>query len=145
MPRNEIIVGLDDSPSGEAALRWAARQALLAGMVMRAIHVRDWPYGAGSDYGAEISQQSRDEIEGTYRDSITKVFNKISPLPDWRVEFVRGNAGHALVRESKDAELLVLGTREHVGLGKLLVGSISHYCLSHATCPVVAVPAKTET
>jgi hypothetical protein len=36
----------------------------------------------------------------------------------------------------------VVGTREHVGLGRLLVGSISHYCLTHATCPVVAVPAK---
>ena len=41
---------------------------------------------------------------------------------------------------SKHAELLVVGTREHVGLGRLLVGSVSHYCLRHAACPVVAVP-----
>ena len=35
----------------------------------------------------------------------------------------------------------MVGTREHVGLGRLLTGSVSHYCLSHAGCPVVAVPS----
>jgi nucleotide-binding universal stress UspA family protein len=39
MTRNQIIVGLDDSPSGRAALRWATQHALLAGSVLRAIHV----------------------------------------------------------------------------------------------------------
>jgi hypothetical protein len=37
MTRNEIIVGLDDSPSGRAALSWAARQAVLAESLLRAI------------------------------------------------------------------------------------------------------------
>ena len=45
------------------------------------------------------------------------------------------------MRRSKDAKLVVVGTREHVGLDRLLAGSVSHYCLSHAACPVVAVPA----
>ena len=53
---------------------------------------------------------------------------------------MRGYAGEVLARLSKKAELLVVGTREHVGLGRLLVGSVSHYCLRHAACPVVAVP-----
>jgi nucleotide-binding universal stress UspA family protein len=70
------------------------------------------------------------------------VFQEIGPRPDWSMEFLRGEPGPVLVRESKGAQLLVIGTREHVGLGRLLVGSISHYCLSHASCPVVAVPAE---
>ena len=41
MTRDHIIVGLDDSPSGRAVLRWAAQHALLAGSVLRAIHVLD--------------------------------------------------------------------------------------------------------
>jgi Universal stress protein family len=55
--------------------------------------------------------------------------------------FVTGYAGEVLVARSRDAQLLVVGTREYAGLGRLLVGSVSHYCLSHASCPVVAVPA----
>jgi hypothetical protein len=37
--------------------------------------------------------------------------------------------------------LLVVGTREHVGLARLVSGSVSRYCLSHAQCLVVIVPA----
>jgi universal stress protein family protein len=45
MTRNEIVVGLDDSPSAKAALRWAAEQAIRKRAALRAIHVLDWPYG----------------------------------------------------------------------------------------------------
>jgi hypothetical protein len=83
-----------------------------------------------------------DEIESAYRTNITNVFQEIDPRPDWSMEFLRGEPGPVLVRKAKDAQLLVIGTREHVGIGRLLVGSISHYCLSHASCPVVAVPAE---
>ena len=144
MTRNEINVGLDDSPSGRAALSWAARQAVLAESLLRAIHVLDWPYGLATDPEVNMSQPSQDEIDDSYRSSITTVFEQASPHPDWQLEFARGDAGPVLVREAKNAQLLVVGTREHVGLGRLLVGSISHYCLTHATCAVVAVRAETS-
>ena len=39
-----------------------------------------------------------------------------------------------------------LGRRDkgHVGIGRIVSGSVSHYCLSHAQCPVVAVPAAPD-
>jgi nucleotide-binding universal stress UspA family protein len=141
MTRIHIIVGLDDSPSGRAALRWAAQHALLASSVLRAIHVLDWPYSSATP-GVDMAPATMDEIESAYRTNITNVFQEIDPRPDWSMEFLRGEPGPVLVRKAKDAQLLVIGTREHVGIGRLLVGSISHYCLSHASCPVVAVPAE---
>ena len=51
----------------------------------------------------------------------------------------RDTLGGSWVGESKDARLLVLGARGHRGLERLLVGSVGHYCLSHAFCPVVWV------
>jgi nucleotide-binding universal stress UspA family protein len=141
--KNEIVVGLDDSPSGKAALRWAAQQSRSTGAVLRAVHALDWPYGAGFTeprHQIKPMELTHEEIDDSYRDAITAVFEAVSPSPDWVLEFVRGYAGEALVRLSKDAELVVVGTREHVGLGRLLVGSVSHYCLRHAACPVVAVP-----
>ena len=141
--KNEIVVGLDDSPSGKAALQWAAQQARRTGAVLRAVHALNWPYSAsspGSRHQINPMELTRDEIDDNYRDAITAVFEAVSPSPDWILEFVRGYAGEVLARLSKNAELLVVGTREHVGLGRLLVGSVSHYCLRHAVCPVVAVP-----
>jgi nucleotide-binding universal stress UspA family protein len=49
-----------------------------------------------------------------------------------------------MMRSRGDAQLLVVGTREHVGLGRLPVGSISPLFLPHASCPVVAVSAETS-
>ena len=142
--RNEIVVGLDDSPSSKAALSWAAEQAQNVGAVLRAVHALDWPRGlsdAGFPAPADFMDVSREELEDSYRQAITAVFDAASPHPDWILQFASGNAGQVLVRQSKDARLLVVGTREHVGLGRLVSGSVSHYCLSHAACPVVAVPA----
>ena len=31
-------------------------------------------------------------------------------------------------------------TRAHTGISRVLFGSVSHYCLTHAQCVVVAVP-----
>jgi nucleotide-binding universal stress UspA family protein len=52
-----------------------------------------------------------------------------------------GKSGQVLVDASRHSRLLVVGTGEHVGLGRIMLGSTSHYCLGHASCPVVAVPA----
>ncbi|HET8914808.1 MAG TPA: universal stress protein [Propionibacteriaceae bacterium] len=140
--RNEIVAGLDDSPSSKAALNWAAEQAKSVGAVLRAVHVLDWPYGLSSAPApVDFMDLSREELQNAYRQSITAVFDAISPRPDWILQFASGDTGPVLVSQSKDARLLVVGTREHVGLGRLVTGSVSHYCLSHAACPVVAVPA----
>jgi len=142
--KNEIVVGLDDSPSSKAALDWAAEQARSVGAVLRAVHVLDWPYGlssAGFPAPANFKKLTREEIEDSYRQTITAVFDAVSPSPDWILQFASGDAGQVLVRQSDGARLLVVGTREYIGLGRLLSGSVSHYCLSHASCPVVAVPA----
>jgi nucleotide-binding universal stress UspA family protein len=142
--RNEIVVGLDDSRSSKAALDWAAEQARSVGAVLRAVHVLDWPYGlspAGFPAPANFMDVSAEELQDSYRRWITAVFDAISPRPEWILQFASGSAGEVLSRQSLDARLLVVGTREHAGMGRLLTGSVSHYILSHAGCPVVAVPA----
>ena len=146
MSTREIVVGLDDSRSARAALRWASDHARHTGLVLRAVHVLSWPFGVqspGLDTEAE-RHLSFDEVDARYRASITAVFDEINPRPDWLIQFARGDAGPVLVRQSRNASLLVIGTPEHVGLGRLIAGSVGHYCLSHAACPVVAVPAGRE-
>ena len=144
--KNEIVVGLDDSPSGKAALAWAAEQAKSLGAGLRAVHALDWPYGlspAGFPAPVNFMDVSHKELQDSYRQWITSVFEAVSPRPDWILQFASGDTGQVLVEQSKNARLLVVGTREHVGLGRLLTGSVSHYCLSRAFCPVVAVSAPT--
>ena len=80
--RNEIVVGLDDSPSGKAALDWAAEQARSVGAVLRAVHVLDWPYGlspAGFPAPANFMDVSPEELQDSYRRWITAVFDAHTP------------------------------------------------------------------
>ena len=145
MTNRAVVVGLDESSSSRAALEWAARQATLTGSVLRAVHVLDWPYGLDDADVMPVHSTGRllthDEIEDPYRGRITRIFDEVNPRPDWLIQFAHGEVGPVLVHQAERTALLVIGTREHVGLGRLLTGSVSHYCLSHTVCPIVAVPA----
>jgi nucleotide-binding universal stress UspA family protein len=142
MHRNELVVGLDDSPSGEAALQWAAAEAVRTKAVLRAVHALGWPFGAEpTDLSVAYHYLSHEEVDEIYRASITRVFDAVHPRPDWILQFARGDAGPVLVHQSEQAIALVIGTPAHGWLGRLIAGSVAHYCLSHAGCPVVAVPA----
>jgi nucleotide-binding universal stress UspA family protein len=137
----KIIVGLDHSLSARAALDWAAQQARATGQTLRAVHV----ISASSTYsmalGGVAVPVEPSEIDAPHREPAEAVFDSVQPELGWQLKFFSGEAGPILVAESAGAALLVVGTREHVGIGRLISGSVSHYCLSHANCPVVAVPA----
>ncbi len=139
---NEIVVGLDLSASSALALHWAADQARRTGMPLRAIHALPVPPGlAAAGVVTYPTVVASDRVEATYREAVSAVWDSARPEPGWRLQFVGDEPGPRLVSESARSAMLVLGTREHIGFGRILTGSVSHYCLSHARCPIVAVPA----
>lgn len=145
MANKIIVVGFDESPSAAAALHWAAEHARAIGATVRAINVLEFPVDVmawemptrGSVPYPHGTLPNTEEVRREFQQR----FDEVNPEPDWRLDVVEGAAGPALVHASTDATLLVIGTREHHGIGRLVHGSTSHYCLNHASCPVVAVPA----
>lgn len=140
------MVGIDGSPSSQAALRWAAYLARSTRWGLRAVHVLAWPIGledGGSTSGpGQVLQLRESAVEPAYRRGMTRVFNEVSPCPEWQLHFAEGDLAQVLVELSGQAELLVIGSREHAAAGRALAGGISHYCISHARCPVVIVPVE---
>ena len=54
-------------------------------------------------------------------------------------EPVRGTPGFAMIEESRDADLVVLGSRGHGGFSELLLGSTTSEVAAHSHCPVAVV------
>ena len=128
----EIVVGLDVSSASHAALAWAANQARTTGAGLRAVHALLMPaamFAAVGTISVPTSVVGADKAEKAYRNAVTAVWEMVQPEPNWRLEFYNADPNSLLVTESSHAELLVIGTREHVGWGRILNGSISHYCL----------------
>jgi nucleotide-binding universal stress UspA family protein len=140
----EIVVGLDDSPAAAAALRWAADQAKLSDRPLRVVHA--WQLSS-----FEQAAGSRQYVEAALADAraratrwVLEALGTAAAEVRWSLDIADGSPGQVLVERSRGALLLALGTREHTGLRRTILGSVSHYCLSHAVVPVVAVPRPTE-
>lgn len=145
MGTNRIVVGVDESPAGTAALRWAAQEAVLRGADLKIVHV--WQVDpAVAMAGAEVpwlafETDARSNAAQWVSDTIGATDEAGIPR---RIDVVQGSPGPALVEASQDAAMLVVGTRVHTGISRVLFGSVSHYCLTHCGCVVVAVPSLTS-
>jgi nucleotide-binding universal stress UspA family protein len=58
------------------------------------------------------------------------------------VTVVRGDPAAELIRQSQDADMLVVGRHGSGGFAKLLLGSVATKVMHHAACPVVTIPAE---
>lgn len=137
--RNDVVVGVDGSPEGDAALRFAARYAQAMDASLRIVTAWEWVTfdGAPITYG---QYDPRDEARRTAEEAA-----QLSGLPPERVSTLvdAGPPARLLVRASEGAQLLVVGCRGRGGFTGLLLGSVSTQCVHHAKCPVVVVRGET--
>jgi len=63
-------------------------------------------------------------------------------VPEVTVSVAEGDPAEELVKASRDADLLVVGSRGSGGFARLLMGSVSSQVTHHAACPVVIIPGS---
>jgi nucleotide-binding universal stress UspA family protein len=133
-----IVVGVDGSDSSKAALRWAIRQAKLTGGSVDAVTA--WHYPAA--YGWASVSDNVVDLETNAKNVLAEVFAEMSafePEVTVRPVVAEGLAAEVLLREAREADMLVVGSRGHGGLASALLGSVSMYCVLHAHCPVLVL------
>jgi len=59
-----------------------------------------------------------------------------------RGELMEGDPRAVLAERSADLDLLVVGSKGHGTLGRVLLGSVSHYLMHESAAPVLAVPPE---
>lgn len=137
-----VVVGVDGSRSASTALRWAVDYTRRHVAPLRVVHA--WELPANQVMEAAVSEElfrtAATDARARATSWVLDALGEAAPAQPWSLDVVEGQPGPVLVDRSRDAELLVLGTGEHVGLRRVLSGSVGHYCLSHTRCPMVAVP-----
>jgi nucleotide-binding universal stress UspA family protein len=139
-PAAPIVVGVDGSPLSEAALAYAYEAAAARGVHLVAVHT--WRPIAGDLDVAPLLDW--DAIETEEREVLAERLagwsEKYPGVPVRRV-VAKDRPAHALVEESRHAQLVVVGSRGRGSVAGLLLGSVSHAVLHRSHCPVAVVRA----
>ena len=144
-----VVVGIDWSDAGRAAVEVAADLAEARRRPLRLVHVVEPAlYPVRPVVGRAVSA---DDVELMLRKSgqrllaeAVEVLGVVRPDLVAETRLAHGSAVDLLVEESRTAELVVLGSRGAGPLADLLVGSTTLHVSSLACCPVVAVPAPVD-
>jgi nucleotide-binding universal stress UspA family protein len=135
-----VIVGVDDTPGGLAALSQAVELARSADMPLVAVRV--WALGLprhgglrrrGDGHGRVVltfrGAEPRNEALRLTKKAFRAAVGGIPPDLDVTIETPEGNPGPALTRlVSCSGDVLVVGAAPGHSLKRLLHGSVSAYC-----------------
>ena len=132
-----LVVGMDGSPRGEAALKWALEVGAHAGDTVRAILVR--PRDTLLP-GTSFAIQPHGRLpEGEYALEPHVAGFEAAPGVEVETRTVHGDPATELVTASADADLLVLGSHRGGTLSDLVLGSVGRECVRYSRCPVVVI------
>lgn len=155
---SKIVVGVDGSEESARALGWAADEARLRSLPLEVVyafdHQPEWlrfgPPPALEGLAMEGLERthaqpgapSPAEVAHEHADALLRSMladNVGSGVEVRRTVAEENKPAPFLVERSRDADLLVVGSRGRGSVGSMLLGSVSTHCVHHADCPVVVI------
>lgn len=146
--RGHVVVGLDGSAGGQAALRFALDEAARTGAELVAVHAWEIPdpvdiTAPTPTAHAEVREYLVSHADEHVRALVDESRTERTEDVPVRIEIVHDQAAHALLTKGGDADLIVVGSRGRGGFTGLLLGSVSQTVLHHARVPVVVARVHT--
>ncbi|MBM7493324.1 nucleotide-binding universal stress UspA family protein [Micromonospora luteifusca] len=124
-----VAVGVDGSQPSLVALGFAAERAAQRQVPLRVLHA--WTPGPGGAAGAPDERAAVEQALEPWR--------RTFPDLDVTVDLIPTGPAAMLIEVSRDARLVVVGSRGRGGLAGMLLGSVSQQLIQHANCPVAVV------
>src|SRR5215469_905088 len=142
MTGKPIVAATDGSEHSLQAVEWAALESELRGAPLRIVSAAAMPprmvagpTGAGLDTVADMLRHDRDQALAA------AAARAAAAAPGLLVDTddLTGPPGQAVAHSGSGALMLVVGSRGAGAFTALVLGSVSRYASSHASCPVVVV------
>ncbi len=145
--RGGVVVGVDGSAASRAAIVWAMRDAALHNRPITLVHVvvPVIPTAAGSPgqyaFPADFFRWQEDEAARVLDEARAVIADSPHEAKPPAVHAVvhHGGAVATLVDLSKDANMVVVGSRGMGAFSRALLGSVSTGLIHHAHCPVAVI------
>lgn len=142
-----VVVAVDGSRQGQAAIAFAFAEAALRGADLMALHAwSTWADRGEHRLGEPVDladligdvNQIRAAEELVLAEALAGHQERY-PDVTVRSRLVRGRTRQALIEASGRAQLMVVGARGRGGFTGMLLGSVSQAVLHHSHCPVTVV------
>jgi nucleotide-binding universal stress UspA family protein len=144
--RYGIVVGVDGSAPSNAAVFWAAHEAAMRNVPLTLVHmfkafvptfpqiplpsgVAEWQEDDGREVLEQAVKIAEDAVPADRKVSIASEVKCSPPVP-------------TLVKMSKEAEMIVVGSNGRGAVGRVLLGSVSSGVVHSAKCPVAVIRAE---
>ena len=146
MATKPIVAGTDGSEESLRAVDWAAREATLRGAPLRIVSAatllpRMVPSAGSAEYDTvtDVLVKDRDRALAAAAERAAKMAPGL--LID--TDQLTGQPAEAVTESGAGALMLVVGSRGRGAFTAMVLGSVSRYVASHASCPVVVVRDET--
>lgn len=136
-----IVVAVDGSDASRTAVQWAANTANKRGVPLRLASSYVMPQYLYAE-GMVPPQELFDELQSETLEKIEDARRvALEVAPDIKIghTIAEGSPIDMLLEMSKEATMVVMGSRGLGGLSGMVLGSVSAAVVSHAFCPVVVV------
>ncbi|MET8535967.1 universal stress protein [Streptomyces sp. NPDC005065] len=135
-----VVVGVDGSEGSLRALDWAATEAARQRLPLRVIHASLWEHYEGLrprfDTERPAEQILAEHLVASAQERAQRLHSEVSVVADVQPE----DPVTALVQESHEATLVVLGSRGRGRIAGMLLGSVGLALAGRSHCPVVVIP-----
>ena len=142
MATKPIVAGTDGSEESLRAVDWAAREATLRGAPLRIVSAatllpRMVPRAGSAEYDdvTDVLVKDRDRALAAAAERAAKTAPGL--LID--TDQLTGAPAEAVTESGAGALMLVVGSRGRGAFTAMVLGSVSRYAATHASCPVVVV------
>lgn len=135
-----VVVGYDGSPASQSALHWATAEAVRLLAPLRIVEAFEMVVVSRSSPGMLVPLAALRTVQEGGLSALAEGIRLQYPGLTVETLLVEGRPAEALVEQTEQARLLVLGSRGLGGWTGLMIGSVAVQVSTHAHCPVVVIP-----
>ncbi len=139
--RAPIVVGVDETPAAQTALRFALHEASRRGSALDVVTAWRWQPTTQDPSPQDSREVARAEAQGIQDRAVALALEGMDGSPVLSRQVVEGDPADVLLRVSRAADYLVVGSGRKGPVKRMLLGSVSADCVRKAICPVLVVPA----